>query len=303
MKVQFIPFISRHKPLIIDSLTPQKSLPGGKYEVQHVTAQFNNKSYALKIFPRTSQGIFHYNKESLLMSLSHPHVIKYFPLYYPRQDKILFLTEYAQYGDFFDLIKKGVFDQNEILIRTYFRQFIEGLEHIHSNGVAHLDIKLENLMLGSDYMLKIIDFDQAQLVTDNSMTSRGTQGYRPLEVLNGECVNLTAVDIYAAGIILYAFKAKEFTFIEKFDPEEKDIRCYTTYVKNKEAFWLIKNELKGKKDFFNDSFIQLVNGMLHENPSKRMKIKEIKNTEWYKGQILNNENLKEEMKKKLEVTK
>jgi len=286
-----------------DSLVSQKKLSGGKYEVYLITLSSDNQCYVLKLFPNSPSGIVHYNKERLLINLDHPNVIKHVPVCCPNEDKSVVLTEHAQYGDFFDLVTSDIFDNNDPLMRTYFHQFIEGLEHIHSKGVAHLDIKLENLMLGADYKLKIIDFDQAQMIADKSMTSKGTQGYRPLEVLNGECKDLSAVDIYAAGIILYAFKAKEFPFLEKMDLKEKDIRCYTTYVKHKRSFWLIKNELKmrdSKENFFENSFIELVNGMVHEDPKKRMTIKEVKNSTWYKGHVLCNESLTVEMKKKLE---
>ena len=38
---------------------------------------------------------------------------------------------------------------------------IEGLEHLHNNGIVHRDIKLENLMLDFDDNIKLIDFGQS----------------------------------------------------------------------------------------------------------------------------------------------
>ncbi|RZJ37213.1 MAG: hypothetical protein EOO18_06165 [Chryseobacterium sp.] len=56
----------------------------------------------------------------------------------------------------FAVTKKGLLS-HEMIIRTYFHQLIEGIEYIHSQGVAHLDLKLENIMLGDSFELKIID--------------------------------------------------------------------------------------------------------------------------------------------------
>ena len=38
---------------------------------------------------------------------------------------------------------------------------IDGLEHLHNNGIAHRDIKLENVMLDLDDNIKLIDFGQS----------------------------------------------------------------------------------------------------------------------------------------------
>jgi len=212
------------------------------------------------------------------------------------------LTEFAKYGDFFDLVTKG-FLESEILIRTYFHQLIEGLEYIHSQGVAHLDLKLENLMLGTDFQLKIIDFDQSQMITDKTLTSGGTIAYRAPEIINGNSTNFTAADIFSAGIILYAFKAREFPFVEKIvDNEYKDSRSYLTFAKNNRNFWRMKGYAKKDKFFYSEEFISLVNGMLHENPQKRFTIKNIKESKWYQGPVLDKLGLVFEMKLKCEAT-
>ena len=68
-------------------------------------------------------------------------------------------------------------------------------------------------MLGSNYLLKIIDFDQAQPISENWMTSGGTKGHRAPEVRTGDCKDLVAADIFSAGIILFAFKHRKFSHL------------------------------------------------------------------------------------------
>mmetsp|Transcript_4380 Transcript_4380/g.3638 ORF Transcript_4380/g.3638 Transcript_4380/m.3638 type:complete len:101 (+) Transcript_4380:363-665(+) len=98
--------------------------------------------------------------------------------------------EYAPYGDFFEVkIKKGI-SFNEKMTRTYFHQLIDGLEAIHKTGMAHLDIKLDNLLLGENYTLKITDFDMSYSPESSvGNISRGTVNYRAPELRKGKAKN------------------------------------------------------------------------------------------------------------------
>lgn len=46
---------------------------------------------------------------------------------------------------------------------------IEGLEHLHDNGIVHRDIKLENVMLDFDDNIKLIDFGQSALLSNQQV--------------------------------------------------------------------------------------------------------------------------------------
>jgi len=243
-------------------------------------------------------GTTQYHKEKLLFHLSHPNIIQNIAIKCHHDDFHALLIEYARFGDFFELTTSNALD-SEAMIRYCFHQLISGLEYSHSHGVAHLDLKLENLMLGADFNLKIIDFDQAQPVSDKVLTSGGTRDYRAPEVLNGNCNNLAAVDVYSAGVILYAFKAQEFPFVEMNDPEGKNLKSYKGYCKDKKAFWKSKAEQKRNSKFFSAEFIELVNGMINPDVKKRLTIKDIKKSKWFKGPILSPEEFRHAMKLKI----
>jgi len=89
----------------------------------------------------------------------------------------------APYGDFLDLIIHYRVPFDEILVRTYFHQLIEGLEYLHESGVCHLDIKTENLLLGADFKLKITDFDLSYIAGDEKIKSFGTKFFRAPELI------------------------------------------------------------------------------------------------------------------------
>jgi len=286
-----------------NALFIKRKLGQGKYSVYYADCPSRKTSYALKIFPRNLQGILQFNKEKLNSKLHHPNVIQYIPFQFDSKEFYGLATEFAPYGDLFEWMINDAFT-NDVLIRTYFHQLIQGLEYIHSKGIAHLDIKLENLMIGEEFKLKIIDFDQAQLLKDRWITSGGTLCYRAPEVVKKVCKDLTAVDIYSAGVTLYCLVTKEYPFVQKQQYQNKKLTTYEMFAQSKEDFWKEKTEsLKNKKEFLNSSFIELMNGMLEPKPEKRIKIQEIKNSKWYQGSVLDLESLKIEMKNRWEIMK
>jgi len=285
------------KPTIPASIHLSSKIAEGKFSIFEAFSPLHNQTFALKVFPKTSFGTHQFHKEQLLSLLNHPNVIQNIPITSERDDCHLLLLEHAKYGDFLDIVLKGALN-SETLVRTYFHQLIEGLEHIHSQGVAHLDLKLENLMIASDLKLKIIDFDQAQKLTDEIITSAGTKAYRAPEVKDGTCKDFIAADIFSAGVLLFTMMSQEFPFKEASDPNKKDVRCYPTYLSNKKAFWHTVSELK---NIFTQEFVDLINGMVHEDPSKRLTISEIKGSSWYKGRVSSEKELQGQIKLKLET--
>ena len=65
--------------------------------------------------------------------------------------------EYCSRGELFDfLMYTGRL--GERATRTYFHQFLNGLNAMHKSGYAHRDLKPENLLLSDDFTLKVLYF-------------------------------------------------------------------------------------------------------------------------------------------------
>ncbi|KAL5098743.1 hypothetical protein RYX36_003070 [Vicia faba] len=91
-------------------------------------------------------------------------------------------------------------------IKCYMKQLLSGLEHCHSKGVLHRDIKGSNLLLDNNGNLKIGDFGLATVYEPNSkvpLTSRVvTLWYRAPELLLGATDYGVGIDMWSVGCIL-----------------------------------------------------------------------------------------------------
>jgi serine/threonine protein kinase len=87
-----------------------------------------------------------------------------------------------------------------------------GLEHIHAHGIAHRDLKPDNVMVGPNDSVKLIDFGLAsmsgarRLTFGNFSRIMGTADYISPEQVQGKRGDARS-DIYALGVVLYEMLA------------------------------------------------------------------------------------------------
>jgi len=202
--------------------------------------------------------------------------------------------ELAPYGDFADFLLNKRFYRDEKLARTYFQQLVEGIEYLHSKGVAHMDLKLENLLLGADCKLKIADFDLAWVEGDRNVRGKGTCNYRSPELMERNCEDPKAADLYSAGIILFTFKTGGFPCLEDTLVENEDL--YGVMFDEEEKFWEIHDKIHKSKIQFEDDFKELFMSLVRANPNERATISDIKKSKWYQGPVYTPEELTKKLK-------
>jgi len=122
---------------------------------------------------------------------------------------ILMVLEYCPGGELFDILYYTE-KLDVVTARTYFIQMMKGLKACHDAGVAHRDIKPQNLLLDSSYQLKITDFGLSFMVEEGKNLDDvkikpslvGTRGYQAPELLKGGR-STKASDIFSCGVVLF----------------------------------------------------------------------------------------------------
>ena len=164
-----------------------------------------DRYYALKLhypdhpgFNATTVDIIA-NEILALKSIKHPNVINIIewmqeailekPSGVKKKVVCVVVLELAEGGELFYFVKNSGFFSQEVS-RFYFRSFIETLEHVHSNGLTHRDLKPDNLLFDREFNLKIADFGFAGPIQgrDGSgflTTKLGTANYMAPEIHAG----------------------------------------------------------------------------------------------------------------------
>lgn len=98
------------------------------------------------------------------------------------------------------------------------------MQYCHSRGVLHKDIKMENVIVGSDLSVRLIDFGYSEVVSEQSNpTTRfcGTPYYFPPEfILKRAAAGSLASDLWSLGVLFYRVMYGVFPFA----PESGDKR-------------------------------------------------------------------------------
>ncbi|KAI1475752.1 kinase-like domain-containing protein [Daldinia eschscholtzii] len=139
------------------TLMVRRGSPGELYAVK----EFRSKS--------SSETVEEYEKKikseySIAKSLHHPNIVETIRLCtdHGRWNHVM---EYCSEGDLFGLVSKKYLrdESREVDRMCLFKQLCQGINYLHSNGIAHRDIKLENLLITKDSKLKITDFGVSEV--------------------------------------------------------------------------------------------------------------------------------------------
>lgn len=128
------------------------------------------------------------------------------------------VMEYLDGADLRAVLQERLFSPDEIFSKM--RPLMDSLEKIHAQGVVHLDISPDNIMLMPDGSLKLMDFGAAIIEADPSGQSRTVmlkRGYAPPE-------QYTAAGDIGPWTDIYALCATAYRCITGLVPPESPLR-------------------------------------------------------------------------------
>ena len=130
-------------------------------------------------------------------TLRHRNVLRLYN-WFSDSDNIYLLLEYAPGGDLFALHRPV----SEPRARKLVAQTVEALAFCHSRGIAHRDLKLENILLGADGNVRLADFGWSAKDTQRRTTLCGTLDYLAPELAT-QRPHTRAVDAWALGVLAF----------------------------------------------------------------------------------------------------
>ncbi|CAD8082819.1 unnamed protein product [Paramecium sonneborni] len=171
---------------------------------------------------------------------------------------------------FLKILKKGPFSFP--LAKTLAVSLIKVLGTLHKAGIAHCDIKPENILIAADYNLKLCDFGFARLSNQNLRPVGGTPGYTAPELYVNQAMNLFKCDIFALGVVLFII-AMGFPPFQTNDPNSRDGWWALIFNKQFDIFW---NKCESFRQLqFSKEFKNLIMSMLESDPDRRISLDQL----------------------------
>ncbi len=160
--------------------------------------------------------------------LHHPNIIEIYTIFEEKGDLYL-VFEYIDGTSLDNKLNEAVrmpfFEVKPIVI-----DIAKALKYAHSRNVIHRDLKLSNIMISKDGIVKVTDFGLAKVVREararySSTEIVGSPAYMAPEQDNG--IFLKESDLYSLGICIYELLVGELPFSGPDYHYQKERKLYT----------------------------------------------------------------------------
>lgn len=163
--------------------------------------------------------------------------------------------------------------------RHWFRDLILGIEYLHAQGIAHRDIKPDNLLLSTDLVLKIVDFGVSELfevVEDQKVAQSGSPAFMSPELCRGvrDTKYLKPSDIWSMGVTLFCLKFGTLPY------GETNIIELCAQILNEVPDILNPDFERNKRHLCDDNLLDLFDRLFEKDPVKRITMDELRAHPW-----------------------
>ncbi len=160
------------------------------------------------------------HEAKLLMKLEHANIVRGYRVGHVREannfERLVFVLEWFDGRSLLELLREGVqFDEDTALYIIL--QSARALQYMHSQGVLHRDVKPDNILLGKNQQVKLIDLGFATELNQTEEgtgadTTVGTAAYMSPEQARGMSDLDVRSDIYSLGATLYQIVVGQLPF-------------------------------------------------------------------------------------------
>jgi serine/threonine protein kinase len=205
---------------------------------------------------------------TLMKQMDHPFICKLYQVL-ETQTHVFLIQEFVENGTLLSYVNRHM-RLPELQARRYFSQLLSALEYLHTDRmVAHRDIKAENVLLDTNFNIRLIDFGLSHAFSANQPTLHtacGSPAYASPEMILGRPYT-QAADIWSAGVLLYAMVTGELPF-----DHPSDVQSVLRQIVRDEPQY---------PDILTSSLIDLLKRLLAKSPDDRIDIEHIKTHPWF----------------------
>ena len=207
----------------IDNYIIGKELGKGSFAtVKLGIHKITNKKYAIKIYPKTNMYDTEKrnsikNEISTLKQLNHENIMKLYEVIDTKKN-IYLILEYINGISLMEYIKNKPQKRiEENKCKELFYQIVKGINYCQKKSIYHRDIKLENILLIDEKIVKIIDFGFSVKCSIHTYQKFlcGTPNYMSPEIINKKKYLPKYSDLWSLGVLLYIMLIGSFPFKAK----------------------------------------------------------------------------------------
>jgi tRNA A-37 threonylcarbamoyl transferase component Bud32 len=225
----------------------------------------NKKLYAIKSirkdvliqFDQVENTIL---EKDIMFECDHPFLVGMEYLF-QNDMRLYFVMPFIRGGELYKVFTQSKRFKEETVI-FYAAQMAVAIGYLHSKGIVHRDLKLENILIDQDGYIKIIDYGLAKILTEDQEATSfcGTPEYLAPEMVSQTGHDKT-VDWWALGVLIYEMLIGVTPFFNK----NKNMLL----MKIKNAKVIFPDRKKYKIDY-SDDIMDLISSLLEKERAKRL---------------------------------
>eukprot|EP01097_Dermamoeba_algensis_P011894 TRINITY_DN9383_c0_g1_i1.p1 TRINITY_DN9383_c0_g1~~TRINITY_DN9383_c0_g1_i1.p1 ORF type:complete len:356 (+),score=57.55 TRINITY_DN9383_c0_g1_i1:251-1318(+) len=273
-----------------------------RYEIQEVLGQGSfaevvlvrerktKKQFAAKVFCKTRRNCNPIMQElqvfDILRRFPHPNIVGCYESF-DEQESLVLIYEYLPNGDLMSFIYKRAPNEGEV--KKMFYGLTQAVKHLHSLGIAHRDIKLENICFGKGGVPKLIDFNlSCGWSVDKYLKDYcGSIYYCAPELFLRKPYQGPEADVWSLGVVLFSLLFLRFPFnleadeLWTTDQDGKALMLSDETKNRKIALRVVHGKYTMESSLkVSETAKNLIKGIFEKDVQKRLTIQHIEEHKW-----------------------